>query len=112
LPPAGAGAGVSGRVDLTVVDGREGDETTVYSVTVSDDGARLTEHGEDQEQPDGAADATVQGSASAWVRALGPRPDLAGLRLSGRQELTSLVLGTLSPAELRADSAAVESAAS
>ena len=27
-----AGAGVSGRVDLTVVDGREGDETTVYTL--------------------------------------------------------------------------------
>ena len=37
-----AGAGVSGRVDLTVVDGREGDETTVYSLTVADDGAQLT----------------------------------------------------------------------
>jgi DNA-binding HxlR family transcriptional regulator len=107
-----AGAGVSGRIDLTVVDGREGDETTVYSVTLADDGARLSEHGPEHEQPDGGADATAEGTASAWVRALGPQADLDGLQLSGRQELTSLLLDTLSPAELHAGSAAVESAAS
>jgi DNA-binding HxlR family transcriptional regulator len=105
-----AGARVSGRVDLTVVDGREGDETTVYSLTVADDGVQLTEHGSDQD-PRAAADATLRGSASAWIRALGPRPELDGLQFSGRKELTSLLLETLSPGELRAE-APVESAAS
>jgi DNA-binding HxlR family transcriptional regulator len=107
-----AGAGVSGRIDLTVVDGRDSDETTVYSVTVADDGLALSEHGPDREPPGGPADATVKGSASAWIRALGPQPAFDGLQLSGRAELTSLVLETLAPAELDADPTSVESAAS
>jgi DNA-binding HxlR family transcriptional regulator len=106
-----SGAGVTGRVDLTVVDGREGDETTVYSLTVADDGVQLTEHGSDAD-PRAAADATLRGSASAWIRALGPEPEFDGLQFSGRLELTSLLLETLSAGELRADEAPVESAAS
>ncbi len=106
------GASVTGKVDLTVIDGREGDETTVYTATIAADGVRLTEHGPDQDPRDGAADATVQGSATAWIRALGPRPDSDGLQFSGRRELASLVLDTLSPAELHADEAPIESAAS
>jgi DNA-binding HxlR family transcriptional regulator len=107
-----AGTGVTGRVDLTVVDGREGDETTVYSLTVADDGVQLAEYGSEQDPRDRAADATVRGSAPAWIRALGPRPDLDALQFSGREELTSLVLATLSPAEPHADEAPIESAAS
>jgi DNA-binding HxlR family transcriptional regulator len=103
-----AGARVNGRVDLTVVDGREGDETTVYTLTVADDGAQLNEHASDHD----AADATVRGSASAWIRALAPRPEFDGLEFSGREELTSLVLETLSSGELSAGEAPVESAAS
>ena len=92
-------------------DGRDGDETTIYSVTFADDGVRLSEHRRGNAPADSGADATVRGSASAWVRALGPRPELDGLQLSGRQELTSLMLQTLSPVEVRTASA-VESAAS
>jgi DNA-binding HxlR family transcriptional regulator len=105
-------ADISGRVDLTVVDGREGDETTVYSLLVGEDAVLLSEHGPDSDLPDGVADATVRGSASAWIRALGPRPELDGLELSGRSELSTLVLETLSPSELAVDTAPVESAAS
>jgi hypothetical protein len=106
-----SGASVSGRVDLIVVDGREGDETTVYSFTVAGDGVQLAEHGSGDPRV-GAADATLRGSASAWIRALAPRPETDGLQFSGSQELTSLVLETLSPADFRADEAPVESAAS
>jgi DNA-binding HxlR family transcriptional regulator len=109
---AGAGANVSGRVELTVVDGREGDETTVYSLTVAGDGVQLTEHGSDPDPREGAADATMRGSASAWIRALGPQPDSDGLQLSGRRELTSLLLETLSPGQLHAGEATAESATS
>jgi DNA-binding HxlR family transcriptional regulator len=105
------GASVGGRVDLTVVDGREGDETTVYSLTVADNGASLTEHGSDADPRD-AADATVRGSASAWIRALGPSPEFDGLQFSGREELSSLLLQTLSAGELHAGEAPVESATS
>jgi DNA-binding HxlR family transcriptional regulator len=107
-----ADVAVSGRVDLIVLNGREGDETTVYAITIADNGVQLTERGSDHESLDGAADATVQGNGSAWIRALGPQPELNGLQFSGRQELASLVLQTLTPAEARADAAAVESAAS
>jgi DNA-binding HxlR family transcriptional regulator len=107
-----AGASVSGRVDLTVVDGREGDETTVYTLAIADDGVRLTEHGSDFDPRDAAADATVRGSASAWIRALGPQPELDGLQFSGREELSSLLLQTLSPGERHDSEAPVESAAS
>jgi DNA-binding HxlR family transcriptional regulator len=107
-----AGAGVSGRIDLTVVDGREGDETTVYRLAIADDGVQLTEHGSDLDPRDPTADATVRGSASAWIRALSPRPELDGLEFSGREELSSLLLQTLSPNERQADEATIESAAS
>ena len=107
-----AGASVRGRVDLTVVDGREGDETTVYTLAVADDGVRLTEHGSDLDPRDAPADATVRGSAAAWIRALGPQPEFDGLQFSGREELSTLLLQTLSPGERQAAEAPVESAAS
>ena len=107
-----AGASVNGRIDLTVIDGREGDETTVYTLAIADDGVQLTEHGADLDPRDPTADATVRGSAAAWIRALSPRPELDGLEFSGREELSSLLLQTLSPGERQADEAAIESAAS
>jgi DNA-binding HxlR family transcriptional regulator len=107
-----AGAGVSGRVDLTVVDGREGDETTVYTLAVADDGVQLTEHGSDHDPRDPAADATVRGSAAAWIRALSPQPEFDGLQFSGREELSSVLLQALSPGEQHAGEAPIESAAS
>ena len=95
-----------------MIDGRDGDETTTYSVVVEDDRLTLTEHGPDHDLPAGAADAEVRGSAAAWVQALGPEPDLSGLEISGREELSSLVLDTLSPGELREIAPAAESATS
>jgi len=105
------GSKTTGRVDFTVIDGRDGDETTVYSIVIEDDGLRLSEHTLDQELPAGEPDSAARGDAAAWVRALGPDPDLSGLDFSGRRELTSLVLETLAPDEPRAESV-VESAAS
>ena len=107
-----SGAQTSGRVDFTVIDGRDGDETTVYSMVIGDHGVYLTEHGPEQELPGGDADATARGSAGAWVRALGPDPDVSDLEFSGRRELTSLVLETLSPGESRLERTVPESAAS
>jgi len=106
------GAKVTGRIDLTVVDGRDGDETTLYSVTVSDRGLGLSEHGPDHDRPVGAADATARGTASGWVRALGPEPELDGLEISGRRELMSLLLENLSPVELHETVVAAQSAIS
>ena len=107
-----SGSPTTGRVDFTVIDGRDGDETTVYSIAIGGGGLRLTEHGPDQELPAGAPDSAAHGSAAAWVRALGPDPDLSGLEFSGRRELTSLVLETLSPDEPHAEHTIPESAAS
>jgi DNA-binding HxlR family transcriptional regulator len=106
------GSTTTGRIDLTVIDGRDGDETTVYSVRIDNGRLRLTEHGVDQDLPAGSPDATVRGSAAAWVRALGPEPDPSGLEFTGREALSSLLLDTLSPDELAQPAATAESATS
>ena len=82
-------------------------------MTIADDGAQLTEHGSDHEPlDDGGRRDGPAAALSAWVRALSPQLEFDGLQFSGNQELTSLVLQTLSPAELRADEAVVQLAAS
>lgn len=94
------GAQPTGRVDMTVIEGRNEDETTVYSTTIALERVQLTEHGPEQEPPPGAPDAEVRGSTPSWVRALGPEPELDGLEFSGRRDLADLVLGTLAPMPL------------
>jgi DNA-binding HxlR family transcriptional regulator len=105
-----AGSTTTGRLDLTVIDGRDGDETTVYSVRIEDGGLRLTEHTVDQDLPAGAPDAEIRGTAGAWVQALGPEPDASKLEFSGREALSALLMDTLSPDELREQPVTAESA--
>jgi DNA-binding HxlR family transcriptional regulator len=106
------GSTTTGRIDLTVVDGRDGDETTLYSVRIEDGGLRMSEHPVDQDAPAGSPDAEIRGNASAWVRGLGPEADTSGLEFSGRGELTALLLDTLSPDEMRDEALMAESATS
>lgn len=94
------GAPTTGRLDLTVIEGRNGDETTLYSTMIAPERVQLTEHGPEQAPPPGAPDAEVRGSTESWVRALGPEPALDGLQFTGRRELAELVLGTLAPVQL------------
>lgn len=71
----------SGTVDLEVTDGPSGSAAT-YRVTMSASHAEIAENVED-----GSADATLRGTTSAWVRALGPVGDRAGLSSSGNASL-------------------------
>jgi hypothetical protein len=66
-----------GTVDLEVSDAPSGSAAT-YRLTLSGPKAQITEHVED-----GSADAVVQGTTSAWVRAMGPMGDREGLSTSG-----------------------------
>ena len=105
-----AGAQLTGRVDLTVIDGRDGDETTIYSIVLDDGIVRLSSDGPEQDDPSGRADAQASGTASAWIKALSPGPEFGALELSGRHELVTVILQTLSPGELREPAAVAEPA--
>ena len=79
-----------GTIELTVEDG---EERTLYSCTISDNGVEVEESEADD------ADARVIGDEAAWVRALAPERDRGGLQISGNQGLAEALLD-----ELRADS--------
>lgn len=74
-------SGGSGTVDLEVTDGPSGSSAT-YRVTMSGSHAQIAENVED-----GPADAMLRGNTSAWVSALGPMGDRAGLSSSGDASL-------------------------
>ncbi len=88
-------SGVSGSVDLQVTDGPSGSSTT-YRVTMSGAHAEITENVED-----GSADALLQGTISAWIRAMGPMADREGLSSSGNTALASNLLDLLALGEGR-----------
>jgi DNA-binding HxlR family transcriptional regulator len=94
-------SGATGSVDLEVTDGPSGSAT--YRVTMSGSHAEVAENVED-----GSADATLRGSTSAWVRALGPMGDREGLSSSGNDSLASMLLDHLALGEGR-EAAALES---
>jgi DNA-binding HxlR family transcriptional regulator len=88
-------AGVSGTVDLEVTDSPSG-SASAYRVTLSGAKAEITEHLED-----GSADVVVQGSISAWIRALGPMGDREGLTSSGNAALAWTLLDRIALGEGR-----------
>ena len=79
-----------GSVALTVLDGHAG-EPARYLVTLSPAGAVVAE-----KQAPFVADAQLEGTTAGWVRALRPAGDTGGLSVSGREDLTGLLLGLLS----------------
>jgi DNA-binding HxlR family transcriptional regulator len=92
-----------GTVELVVSDGREG-EPASYLVRLGEAGASVSEN---QSRP---ADARLQGSTDAWVRALSPAADRGALRATGDQRLARRLLDALADGHrTRADEA--ESAA-
>jgi len=91
----GGSAGMSGTVDLEVTDAPSGSAGS-YRVSMSSTKAEIAENAED-----GSADAVVQGTTSAWVRALGPMGDRAGLNSSGNASLASTLLDRLALGEGR-----------
>jgi hypothetical protein len=88
-------AGMSGTVDLEVTDAPSGSAGS-YRVSLSGAKAEIAENVED-----GSADAVVQGTTSAWIRALGPMADRAGLNNSGNASLASTLLDRLALGEGR-----------
>ncbi len=79
----------SGTIDLEVTDSAAG-APDAYRVTMAGDSAEISE------SPDGAPDATVSGTMSAWIRALGPVGERDGLLSSGNAALSSTLLDLLS----------------
>jgi DNA-binding HxlR family transcriptional regulator len=88
-------AGASGTVDFEVTDSPSG-SAGAYRLTMSGNRTEITEH-----LDDGSADATVQGTTAAWIRALGPMGDRAGLSNSGDPSLASTLLDLLALGEGR-----------
>jgi hypothetical protein len=85
----------SGTIDLEVSDNPSGSPTS-YRVTMAGDSAEISE------SADGSADATVSGTVSSWVRALGPIGERDGLRSAGNAALSSTLLDLLSLGQGRA----------
>jgi DNA-binding HxlR family transcriptional regulator len=78
-----------GAVEMTVDDGRNG-TPAVYQVKFAPGRATIAEGG------DGSADAHVSGPVDAWIGALAPTRDFAGLQSTGNQRLASALLDLLS----------------
>ena len=76
------GKGVSGSVDFVVED--DGAERH-FVLTARDNRVTISE------QPPESADATVRGSVSEWIRALGPDGSRTGLAIEGRTSLAESV---------------------
>ena len=90
-----ANTGVTGTVDLEVTDVPSGSSMT-YRLTLSGSHAEIGENVEE-----GSADATLTGTTSAWVRAMGPMGDREGLSGSGNAALASTLLDLLALGEGR-----------
>jgi DNA-binding HxlR family transcriptional regulator len=82
------GSRVTGAIELTVSDGRDGEPTT-YRATLTRDGATLTE------KDGGGADARVRGTIDAWIQALAPLGQRSALRISGDHGLAGALLDAL-----------------
>jgi DNA-binding HxlR family transcriptional regulator len=82
----------SATVGLTVSDGHDGEPQT-YLVTVTPDGTAITEHDDEGED----ADARLNGTTAAWIRALAPLGDRDGLIATGDERLARALLDALAP---------------
>ena len=80
-----ANDGNRGTVELAV----EGEERTCYSCTISPGGVVV------EECEATGADARVSGDQDAWIRALSPERDRAGLKVSGNRALAESLLDGL-----------------
>ena len=93
VPGLAVPAGFTGAAELTVR--REDGQEKCYAVAAV--GGAMTV--EERELPD--ADARVAGSEAAWVAALGPEADTAGLEISGEPRVADALLGGLAPVAVR-----------
>jgi len=82
-------SGISGTVEFTVSDGKQGGEAAPYSLTVARAGVAIEEH--EAVRPD----ARVIGDTAAWVRAFSPDRDRRGLKVMGDHKLADFLLDGL-----------------
>jgi DNA-binding HxlR family transcriptional regulator len=93
LAPGLAGkAKRQGTVELAV---RDGNETTAYTLTLSDQGATVAERTAER------SEATVRGERSAWIEAFSPEGDRGGLEFEGDRELAEILLDAIAPVAAR-----------
>lgn len=81
-----------GTIDLTVTDGHAGTPAR-YRVTLDASRAEISE------APSGPSDAQLSGSVAAWVQALAPVADRAGLAIAGDGGLAESLLDLLASGE-------------
>jgi hypothetical protein len=84
----GDGPPMTGTVELTVSDGRDGKPAS-YRVSLAPGQASISEH------DGGGADAQVRGTTNAWVQALSPAGDSGSLRFTGDRRLGQALLDAL-----------------
>jgi DNA-binding HxlR family transcriptional regulator len=80
----------SGTVEFTVSDGKQDGGAACYSFSFSSNDVTITE----RELSD-AADASVRGDKSAWIRAFSPDRDRHGLQITGDRGLAEQLLDGL-----------------
>jgi DNA-binding HxlR family transcriptional regulator len=80
---------VRGTVEMIVTGNDDDHPERHFRLSAADGRVAITE------RPEGDPDATVTGGESAWIRALGPDPDLGGLTISGQRGLAELLLADL-----------------
>jgi DNA-binding HxlR family transcriptional regulator len=85
---------VSGKIELAVTDGHEGQPVS-YMVTFAPGSATISEH------HSGSADAHLRGSTEGWVQALSPLGSSNFLRSSGDRSLVDAVLALFALGEAR-----------
>jgi DNA-binding HxlR family transcriptional regulator len=85
---AGSTVSARGTVQLTVTDGRDG-EPASYLIALGPNAATIAEGVDD------TADAVVLGTAAAWIQALAPNADRAGLTTTGDLTLANRLLDSL-----------------
>jgi DNA-binding HxlR family transcriptional regulator len=99
------GPGVTGTIELRVSDARDGGDAATYSLTAS--GGRVTLSEREPER----SDARISGDTAAWIAALSPDHDRAGLQISGDHSLAAQLLDGLVARTTRTAATAASAAA-
>jgi hypothetical protein len=84
----------SGRIELSVSDGRNG-EPMSYMVSFAPGSATISE------RDTGKADAHIRGTTEGWIRALSPMGSRTGLRVTGDPSLADAVFAIFALSEGR-----------
>ena len=89
-----AGTELDGQLELTVNDGDRDGGPALFTLTLADGDAELSEGGT------GDPAARIAGTTAAWITAFGPSPDTGELDISGDRALAAAVLSGLAQPSL------------